>query len=81
MNSIPALKAPFLTANPEKLRRILRQRGMTLERLAQRVGTSVLYAALFAPGGSSNRFALVNLCIALRCRLEELTDFEVKESK
>jgi len=62
------------TANPDKLRLLLSRRKMSLERLAEVVGTSVLYSALFVPDGWTNRAALTSLCLALRCRMDELTD-------
>lgn len=61
------------TADPERLRYLMRRRGLTLERLAGVVGASALYSALFVADGASNRVALARLCVALGCRLEELT--------
>ncbi len=62
------------TANIDKLNAVVASRRTSLGRLARTVGSSTLYRALLVDDRRSKRAALSQVCVALRCSLNDLSD-------
>jgi hypothetical protein len=76
LSTTPPPSAPLAprTANIDKLNAVVASRRTSLGRLARTVGSSTLYRALLVDGGRSKRAALSQVCVALRCSLDDVSD-------
>jgi len=62
------------TANIDKLNAVVASRRTSLGRLAKTVGSSTLYRALLVDDRRSKSAALSQVCVALRCSLNDVSD-------
>ena len=68
--SLPTARTP----NIDKLNAVVASRRTSLGRLARTVGHSTLYSALLVGDKRSQRAALSQVCVALRCSLSDVSD-------
>ncbi|MBT5537072.1 hypothetical protein HOK31_28675 [Candidatus Poribacteria bacterium] len=76
INTIPSLstRPAARTANIDKLNAVVTSRRTSLGRLARTVGSSTLYRALLVDDRRSKSAALTQVCVALRCSLDDVSD-------
>ncbi|MAF10910.1 hypothetical protein CMK11_10720 [Candidatus Poribacteria bacterium] len=73
---VSALASPR-TPNIDKLNAVVASRRTSLGKLARTVGSSTLYRALLVDDRRTKRQALSQVCVALRCSLDDVSDLSV----
>jgi DNA-binding Xre family transcriptional regulator len=73
---MPPVSAPTSprTPNIDKLNAVVASRRTSLGKLARTVGSSTLYRALLVDDRRTKRQALSQVCVALRCSLDDVSD-------
>ncbi|MBT3268558.1 hypothetical protein HN371_15490 [Candidatus Poribacteria bacterium] len=66
--------ASLRTPNIDKLNAVVASRRTSLGKLARTVGSSTLYRALLVEDSRTQRQALSQVCVALRCSLNDVSD-------